>query len=155
MKILDIEHGFHSKVIAIGFDGVCVRDAFPRIGGEIGASPVLKKLTDTGHRLILYTVRYDCKHVDSKVKVGEKYNRFLLRDALLWFEGYNIPLWAVNDNPETGSWSPSGKLHADLYIDNKAIGAPLISSFMENAFIDWSAVDRWLERGCYYWSGVR
>ena len=155
MKILDIEQGYQSKVIAIGFDGVCVKDAYPRIGAEINAAPVLRKLTDTGHRLVLYTIRTDIKHAIPKRKGSKIQKGLLLTQALVWFEANNIPLWAVNRNPEQRSWSQSRKIHADLYIDNKTIGVPLISPFDEKPFLDWQAIDNWLERGCYYWNGLR
>jgi hypothetical protein len=155
MKILDIEQGYQSKVICIGFDGCCVKDAYPRIGDEIGAVPVLRKLTETGHRLILSTVRCGIRRVNPKAKHDKQHNRTVLKEALLWFDANNIPLWAVNTNPEQRGWSSSNKIHADLYIDNKTIGAPLISPFDEKPFLDWNAIDTWLERGCYYWNGVR
>jgi len=44
-------------IIAVDFDGTCVKHAYPEIGDEIGAAPVLKELTDCGHQLILYTMR--------------------------------------------------------------------------------------------------
>ena len=62
-RILDIEQGFQSFVIAVGFDGTCVKNAFPKIGESIGAENVLRKLTDTGHRIILSTIRTDQKNV--------------------------------------------------------------------------------------------
>ncbi len=153
--ILDIENGFHSLVIAIGFDGVCVKDKFPRIGEDIGAAHVLRKLTDTGHRLLLYTSRIDIKHVNPGVRVGGIYDRFYLTQALLWFEMNKIPVWSVNINPEVRSVNYSGKIHADLFIDNKALGSPLVSPFNERPYIDWLYVDKWLDRACYYWNGVK
>ena len=48
-------------VIAIDFDGTCVTHDFPAVGKDIGAVPVLKMLVDSGHQLILYTMRSD-KH---------------------------------------------------------------------------------------------
>ena len=43
--------------IAVDFDGTCVSNAFPYIGKDIGSVPVLKKLVEKGHKLILYTLR--------------------------------------------------------------------------------------------------
>ena len=37
--------------IAIDFDGTCVTHEYPGVGREIGAAPVLKKLTENGHIL--------------------------------------------------------------------------------------------------------
>ena len=44
-------------VIAIDFDGTCVTNDYPYIGKGIGAVPVLKRIVEKGHRIILYTMR--------------------------------------------------------------------------------------------------
>jgi hydroxymethylpyrimidine pyrophosphatase-like HAD family hydrolase len=46
-------------VVVIDFDGTCVTNEFPRIGDEIGATPVLKELVQNGHELVLFTSRKD------------------------------------------------------------------------------------------------
>ena len=43
--------------IAIDFDGTCVTHEFPNVGKEIGAVPILQKLVERGHKLILHTMR--------------------------------------------------------------------------------------------------
>ena len=43
--------------IAVDFDGTCVTHDFPKVGKNIGAEIVLKKFTDKGHKIILYTMR--------------------------------------------------------------------------------------------------
>ena len=43
--------------IAVDFDGTCVTHDFPKVGKNIGAEIVLKKLADKGHKIILYTMR--------------------------------------------------------------------------------------------------
>lgn len=45
--------------ICIDFDGTCVMHEFPEVGQDIGAVPVLKKLVEAGHNLILFTMRSD------------------------------------------------------------------------------------------------
>ena len=45
-----------NALIAVDFDGTVVTHAYPEIGDDAGAVPVLKELTDNGCRLILYTV---------------------------------------------------------------------------------------------------
>lgn len=154
MKISEVEHGFISLVISIGFDGVCVSDEYPKIGQDIGAAYILRKLTNTGHRLILSTTRSNIPRA-VPIEEASKSNCLLLKDAINWFKENDIPLWAVNHNPEQRAWSSSNRVYADLYIDNKALGAPLIYPIGEKPFISWIEVDRWLERGCYYWNGVR
>ena len=44
-------------IIAVDFDGTCVTHDFPKVGKNIGAEIVLKKFTDKGHKIILYTMR--------------------------------------------------------------------------------------------------
>ncbi len=119
-----------SKVIAVDFDGTCVTHEFPNVGSDIGATGVLMKLMANGHRLMLWTMRD-----------GET-----LKAARTWFATHGLKLWGINENPEqkeTG-WSKSNKQNADLYIDDAALGAPLISipDFSDRPFIDWKAVEK-------------
>lgn len=44
-------------IIAVDFDGTCVAHEFPKVGKDIGAAPILKKLVEKGHKIILYTMR--------------------------------------------------------------------------------------------------
>ena len=44
--------------IAIDFDGTVVTHAYPEIGEDAGAVPVLKELTGNGCRLILFSMRH-------------------------------------------------------------------------------------------------
>lgn len=98
-----------SASIAVDFDGTVVTHAYPEIGDDAGAVPVLKELTDKGYHLILYTMRS-----------GE-----LLDRAVAWFRDRKIPLYAVNENPTQQRWSSSPKIFANLYIDDSALGCPL------------------------------
>ena len=75
--------------IAIDFDGTCVTHEYPYLGTDIGAEPVLKELVAAGHKLILYTMRSDK----------------LEKIAVEWFKERNIPLYAVNINPEQKKWT--------------------------------------------------
>ena len=45
-----------SIIIAVDFDGTCTTYDYPRIGKDIGAILILKKIVKAGHRLILYTI---------------------------------------------------------------------------------------------------
>ena len=96
-----------NALIAVDFDGTVVTHAYPEIGDDAGAVPVLKELTDNGCRLILYTMRH-----------GK-----LLDDAIRWFRERGIPLYAVNENPSQQRWTSSPKVHADLYIDDSSLVA--------------------------------
>ena len=99
----------HDAVIAVDFDGTVVTHAYPEIGEDAGAVPVLKELTDNGCRIILYSMRH-----------GK-----LLDRAVEWFKSRGIPLYAVNENPQQKRWTSSPKVHADLYIDDSNLGCPL------------------------------
>jgi hypothetical protein len=112
-------------IIAIDFDGTCVAHAYPEIGHEIGAPAVLRALAASGHQLILWTVRS-----------GEH-----LAAAEEWFVKHEIPLYGVNKNPQQSSWSASPKCHANLFIDDLALGAPLLSpAGGARRYIDWRTV---------------
>ena len=45
--------------ICIDFDGTCVTHEFPKVGKDIGAVSVLKKIVEAGHKIILFTMRSD------------------------------------------------------------------------------------------------
>ena len=71
--------------ICIDFDGTCVTHEFPKVGKDIGAVPVLKKLIANGHRLILFTMRSDIKKVESDdYNIHKKAGNYLT-DAVNWF----------------------------------------------------------------------
>ena len=98
-----------NATIAVDFDGTVVTHAYPDMGEDAGAVPVLRELVDNGCRLILYSMRH-----------GK-----LLDQAVEWFRRQDIPLYAVNANPEQAAWTSSPKIHADLYIDDNNLGCPL------------------------------
>lgn len=112
-------------VIALDFDGTVVTHEYPYIGEDIGAVPVLKELVVAGHQLILFTMR----------------SGKLLDDALAWFERNGIELYAVNENPEQVSWTSSVKVHANMYIDDCALGCPIrFEDGVRRPFVDWKKV---------------
>lgn len=133
--------------ICIDFDGTCVTHEFPKVGKDIGAVPVLKKLVAAGHNLILFTMRSD-RLVKSKIndnpEIKDVYGSFLL-DAVHWFTKHNIPLYGVNENPQQG-WTTSPKAYAQLYIDDAALGCPLIvdRDKSERPFVNWQLIESWL-----------
>lgn len=116
-------------IIAIDFDGTCVSHAYPRLGKDIGAVPVLRELTDAGHKLILYTMRD-----------GE-----LLKAAEDWFRENKIPLLDVNRNRQQMKWTSSPKVYADLYIDDAAVGCPVKYEDGErHQYVDWKRLRQML-----------
>ncbi len=133
VEILEKDKGPYngkSKVIALDFDGTVVKHEFPHIGESIGAERVLKRLVyEGGHRLILNTMR------------SGRY----LTDAEQWFKERDIPLYGTMFNPKQVSWTSSTKCYADVYIDDAALGCPLINKGTGKAYVDWAAVEDWLE----------
>lgn len=118
--------------IGVDFDGTCVTHEFPKVGRDIGAQKVLRRLVEDGHRLVLFTMRSD----------GRADGSTPLSDAVKWFEENRIPLFGINHNPEQDSWTSSPKAYAHLYIDDAALGAPLHPGLSgEKPFIDWVKVE--------------
>lgn len=122
--------------ICIDFDGTCVTHNFPLIGKEIGAVPVLKRLVETGHNLILFTMRSDIE------ASGGEY----LTEAVEWFRKNEILLFGVNIDPNQISWTKSPKPYGQLYIDDVALGCPLMmnTDLSDRPFVNWVEVERLL-----------
>lgn len=116
--------------IGIDFDGTCVKHKYPLVGEDIGAAPVLKKITDNGHKLILITMRGDQQTI---------------ADAKAWFIQNDIPLYAINTNPSQWRWTSSKKIYANLYIDDTALGVPLKQDPEDDRpYVDWKKVEELL-----------
>lgn len=111
-------------IIAVDFDGTCVTHRYPEVGEEIGAAEILKRLVHAGHHIILFTMRSG-KELD---------------DAVQWFEKHEIPLFGVNENPTQKSWTSSPKPYAHIYIDDAALGCPLIYPDSGRPYVDWRMV---------------
>lgn len=133
--------------IVIDFDGTCVTHEFPKIGKDIGAIPVLEKLIENGHRLILSTMRSDIENPQSSdyniTPIGGKY----LTNAINWFKENKIPLYGININPSQIKWTNSPKAYGELYIDDSALGCPLIfdNKISNRKFVDWIKVGQMLK----------
>ena len=116
-------------IIGIDFDGTCVTHEFPKLGEDIGAQNVLSDLVKNGHQLILWTMRS-----------GE-----FLNDATKWFVNNNIPLYGINNNPNQIIWTSSPKAYCHIYIDDAALGCPLIiSDKSDRPYVNWNEVRRML-----------
>jgi hypothetical protein len=116
-------------IIAVDFDGTVVAHEYPRLGRDVGAVPVLRRIVAKGHKLILWTMRS-----------GDP-----LKQAASWFDRHDIPLFGINQNPEQHTWSASPKAYAHLYIDDAALGCPLIQVPDGRPYVDWAAVSELLE----------
>lgn len=119
-------------IIGLDFDGTVVTHEYPKIGRDIGAIPVLKELIANGHQLMLWTMRGN--------KPQDEINT--LQDAVDWFKEHEIQLWGINENPDqkASGWSNSNKQYAQLYIDDAAIGCPLIYPEMGRPYVNWDVI---------------
>lgn len=115
-----------SLIICVDFDGTCVTHEYPDVGKEIGATEVLKEITNAGHRIILFTMRS-----------GKE-----LQDAVDWFKERDIPLFGINENPEQHTWTSSPKPYAHLYIDDAAFGCPMKrdKTLCDRPFVNWDII---------------
>lgn len=131
--------------IAIDFDGTCVTHEFPNVGQDIGAAPVLRKMVAAGHQLILYTMRSDRSEMgETNRKDIADVTGMFLQDAIDWFTANDIPLYGIQTNPQQG-WTTSPKCYAQIYIDDAALGCPLIHGKHERPYVDWGKVSEMLE----------
>jgi hypothetical protein len=46
----------------------------------------------------------------------------------------------VNENPEQDTWTTSRKVYANCYVDDTAVGCPLVQPLDARAYVDWSIV---------------
>lgn len=128
------------KIIAVDFDGTCVTHEYPSIGRDIGAVPVLKRIVESGNRIILWTMR---GHTLPNASVFEIDT---LNEAIEWFRKNGVPLYGVNINPTQHEWTSSNKCFAHIYIDDAALGIPLIDNGIDRPYVDWKEVEKLLEK---------
>jgi hypothetical protein len=128
---------YKDTIFAIDFDGTCVTHEYPKVGRFVGAQKVLSRLVDEGAKLILWTMRSDGR-VEQEVANP-------LTDAVNWFKDNNIPLFGINENPEQKSWTGSPKAYAHIYIDDAALGIPLVKGLNgERPYVDWDKIEELL-----------
>jgi hypothetical protein len=120
--------------IGIDFDGTIVTHEFPAIGEPVPwAIDVMKELQEQGHELILYTMRS-----------GKS-----LAEAIEYISSQGIRLFGVNRNPTQDTWTTSPKVYCHHYIDDAAIGCPLIMPpedplDVERPYVNWKKVRKFL-----------
>lgn len=135
-------------IIGIDFNGTCVTYDYPNaVGKDIGAQRVLKRLLKVGHEFVLMTCLTPS---NNSVKVRKE----LYEEMIGWFDKNEIPLAGINVNPyqDPEEFPPhSGKVRCDLYIDDHALGIPLIidKTYSDRPFVDWVRVEMMLEVSGY------
>lgn len=117
--------------IAVDFDGTCVDHCYPEVGVDVpGAVECLRGLSSDGHKLFLFTMRS-----------GEA-----LEDAVQWFLDRDIALSGIQSDPGQSGWTDSPKCYAEVYIDDAALGAPLMTvNGFSRPCVDWRKVMAWFE----------
>lgn len=153
--IFFIYFNMNDFIIAVDFDGTMVEHKYPLVGEEVpGAVHVMHELIEAGHNLILYTMR---DNINKVPEWPEPYNcaeaDTVLHQAVKWCADHNIKLLGVNCNPRV-NFSKSPKVYANVYIDDTALGCPLVLRMDERGYkvgrpmVDWFAVEGWLvDRG--------
>jgi trehalose-6-phosphatase len=118
--------------ICVDFDGTLVDHRYPEIGRPVPDALVwLKKFQSHGARIILYTMR----------------SGTFLTQAVNYVEAAGITLYGVNHNPDQDSWTTSPKAYANLYIDDAAVGCPLIElEGFAHPCVNWEKVGPYVER---------
>lgn len=101
-----MNHEDKRPIIAVDFDDTLVTNNFPSIG-EVKQDVVdwVREQKERGATIILFTTRQNKK----------------LEEAREFCENNNIPIDYYNENPEWLPFETSGKVFADLYIDDRAI----------------------------------
>ena len=122
--------------ICVDFDGTIVDHALPEIGRPVPhAIKWLHRFTEMGADLILFTMRSD----------GQKYGS-ILTDAVNYLNKNGIELYGVNENPSQSKWSDSPKPFAHFYIDDAAVGCPLIHpTGFRRPCVNWKKVGKYVE----------
>lgn len=110
------------QYIAVDFDGTLCVDRFPEIGEpKSTVISFIRRQAAAGAKIILHTCREN----------GTRRN--LLDEAVEWCAAQGVPLFAVNENPDSPYPAQYGtpksrKVYADLYIDDRATGPEKIEA---------------------------
>jgi hypothetical protein len=118
---------------------------FPEIGADVPyAVDVLTELSQK-HNLILFTMRSDRNTLGDTGGDGIlDVTGLFLTKAVQWFVERGIPLAGIQTNPTQRFWTTSPKAYGNIYIDDAALGCPLIYPEGERPYVDWQKVRRLL-----------
>lgn len=118
--------------VCVDFDGTIVDHRYPEIGAPVPeAIPTLTEAHRRGAKLILHTMRD-----------GDE-----LAQALDYLHGAGISLFGANSNPDQHKWTKSPKVYGHCYIDDAALGVPLIRpEGFARPCVDWKKVGPMLIR---------
>lgn len=129
-------------IIAVDFDRTMVMGTLEPTPLPVPhAIDCVKALINDGAKIILYTMRgnlQEAKYLDQAVK---------------YMEDAGIELYGVNHNPDQ-KWTDSSKIHADFWIDDRAIGCPIDTVLKDGKpvdyYVDWPRAYYMLKRRLEY-----
>lgn len=145
-----------SLIVGLDFDGVIVADRFPLpVLRPIGAETWIPNLQDEFRlRVILCTCRVDhYEPVECELPLKVEPRQYL-QEAVNECVRQDIKLFGINWNPEFECKAIYDACHApkpycDIYIDDKALGTPLVQLRSEpKPCVDWNIVGKMLYDRC-------
>ena len=116
-------------IIAVDFDGTLVEHRFPEIGPRVpGAFEWLQVFKSGGATLILWTVRSDGEPAGDVLSAAVEYSGQC-----------GVVFDYVNVLPHP--WSTSQKICADVFIDDRGVGCPMVHPPDGRlGYVDWERV---------------
>jgi hypothetical protein len=117
------------RICCIDFDGTIVEHQFPKVGKLVPhCTEVIQKLIDQGWQVVIWTMRSDKFLDDAKVLLNGLFpgNDFMYNKSALQ------------------NWTTSPKVYGEFYVDDAAIGCPLIEVENERPYVDWKQVEQHL-----------
>lgn len=127
-----------ARIVAVDFDGTLVTHEYPNIGTPLPwAFETLIKLREKGVRVFLWTMRGHpdlerFPHLD--IRTGKFIPQDTLQEAIDYCKAKGLEFDGINESPE--QFSTSNKQYAHVYIDDAALGVPLVAPRQ----VDWGKV---------------
>lgn len=125
---------------------------------DTGATKVLRRLIEKGHNIVLWTCRNSSKDNPYNFVDGVPKDPDSLGEAVKWFEDHNIPLYGINEVPDSDRMvGTSRKPLYDFLIDDLNIGTPLKykmvpchlynggTTLVKAHCVDWEKIEKLLE----------
>jgi len=122
-------------IVAVDFDGTIVDHDYPRIGQPVPLALEWLSLFNTlDIKIVLFTMRSD----------------ETLQEAVDYLTKNKIELYGINKNPDQHEWTNSNKAYAHYYVDDAAVGCPLLTlDGFKRKCVDWKAIGYAITGGTY------
>jgi hypothetical protein len=137
--------------ICVDFDGTLCEHVYPEIGKEVPhAFATIKKLQEAGGKIILFTMRSSKPYLHKTVEVDPHTNeerkvvveRDCLKEAIDWCKERGLEFYGINTNPSQKFWTKSPKAYGQYYIDDAAVGCPLIHEMGKRPYVNWVEIEK-------------